>query len=42
MQGIASDAAKYFSQPTASDLTAIFKKIAADIATTRLIDDDAN
>ncbi|MCC7008024.1 MAG: pilus assembly protein [Acidobacteria bacterium] len=41
MQQIASDSTKFFSQPTAGDLSGIFQKIAADLTTTRLIDDDA-
>lgn len=41
MQQIATDSSKFFSQPTAGDLSNIFSKIAADLTTTRLIDDDA-
>ena len=41
MQNIASDATKFFDQPTAGDLTDIFRRIVVDLTTTRLFRDDA-
>jgi hypothetical protein len=39
MQQIATDATKFFNQPNAAELVAIFKQIAFDLTTTRLLDD---
>jgi hypothetical protein len=41
MQSIASDSTKFFNQPTAGDLTDIFRRIVLDLTTTRLFPDDA-
>jgi Putative Flp pilus-assembly TadE/G-like/von Willebrand factor type A domain len=40
MQNIASDSTKFFNQPTAGDLTDIFRRIVLDLTTTRLFPDD--
>jgi hypothetical protein len=32
---------KYYNQPTAGDLTAIFERVAMDLTQVRLIDDDS-
>jgi hypothetical protein len=37
MRNLASDPTKFFDQPSAGDLTAIFQKIALDLTTTRLV-----
>jgi nitric oxide reductase activation protein len=39
MYRIASDPAKFFYQPDAADLTAIFQRIAIQLTTTRLLND---
>ena len=41
MRNIASDSTKFFNQPTAGDLTEIFRRIVLDLTTTRLFPDDA-
>jgi hypothetical protein len=41
MRNIASDSTKFFDQPTAGDLTEIFRRIVLDLTTTRLFPDDA-
>ena len=41
VKAIASDDSKFFSQPNPSSLTTLFKSIAAELTTGRLIDDDA-
>jgi len=41
MQNIASDSTKFFDQPSAGDLTEIFRRIVLDLTTTRLFPDDA-
>ncbi len=40
MQQIASDNSKFYNQPTAGDLTTIFKQVAISLTTTRLVNDD--
>ena len=40
MQRIASDPGKFFDQPSAADLSAIFKKIASQLSTTRLVNNN--
>lgn len=42
MTALASDPTKFFNQPGTGELTTIFKRIASDLMTTRLIDDDTN
>jgi Flp pilus assembly protein TadG len=40
MRNIASELSKYYNQPNPGSLSAIFQKIAADLHTTRIVDDD--
>jgi len=40
MRNIASDSTKFFNQPSASDLTVVFRRIVLDLTTTRLFPDD--
>ena len=39
MQQIASEPSKFFNQPSAGDLTTIFKQVAVSLTTTRLVND---
>ena len=39
MQQIASDSSKFYNQPSAGDLTTIFKQVAVTLTTTRLLND---
>ena len=40
MRQIASDSTKFFSQPSAGDLTAAFRQIGQSLLTTRILDDN--